>query len=204
MGQPRRSRIRVFASSRRPRSEDSANLMLLSGILITTAFIVTALTLAQVSSLERQAAAETPAIMSSEWRFMHERVPANVNSSMGAETGNATFFNVTFPAIAETFRSVEAGKGYDIAIRLAGSTLPPAIIVESDLLDTSGFNYAAYSIDGKVHYSQPYDGVSDGLIWGACHDGRTGGCAIGVLVHVHLTDGASTVEETILVPTNQE
>lgn len=184
---------------RRPQ-EDGANLMLLSGILITVAFIVTALTLAQVSSLERQAAADTHAVLSNEWRFLHERIPANVNVSIASDTKNDTFLNITFPAIAETFRSVEAGKGYDIELRLANSSRPASVTTEPSLV-TAG-KYAAYSVDGRVRYNQTYDGVPDGILWGACPDGMPGGCAVGVLVYVHLSDGASTIEESILVPTN--
>jgi hypothetical protein len=176
--------------------------MLLSGILMTIAFIVTALTLAQVSSLERQAAAETPDTLATEWRFLHDRIPDNLNVSIASDTNNDTFANVTFPAISETFRSVEAAKGYDITMRLAGSNVPthPS---ELDLVHSDG-KYYGNSTDGRIQYDGiPYDGKDDGLLWqGPCPDGTIPGCVVGVLVYVHLSDGLSTLEETILVPTN--
>lgn len=201
MDMARRGDIVVGSRGARP-DDDHGNLMLLSGILITVAFIVTALTLAQVSSLERQAAAEAPATLSSEWRFLHERIPANINVSIASDTKNETFLNVTFPAIAETFRSVEAEKGYDIVLRLANDTLS-IHPVESDLRGASG-NYSAWSVDGRVHYTQAYDGRADGLLWNmACPDTSIlGGCVTGVLVYVHLSDGASSIDEAILVPAN--
>jgi hypothetical protein len=211
-----RDSVGLIASSPRRRiaSDDDGNLMLLAGILITIAFILTALTLAQVASLERAAAAEPTSSIATEWRFLHDRIPNNVNVSIASDTRNDTFLNVTFPAIAETFRSVEASKGYDVELRLGGNGTSVFANERSFTTGLQGaFKDPTYSVDGRVNYGKlqmapyngaalPWDNVGDGLIWGACPDGTSGGCAIGVVVYVHLSDGASTIEETMVVPAN--
>lgn len=181
------------------RRRDDGNLMLLSGIIVTIAFIMTALTLAQVSSLERQAATQTPTTISQEWRFIHERLRSNINTSYTPDLSNATFADVVFPAITETFRSVEAEKGYDAIIRLADSGL------KVNKTETT-MTWPAYSIDGSQVTRTAEDDAYDGLIFAKpCRDaigGPANGCVNGVLVSVRLSDGVSTIEEVMLFAVN--
>ena len=184
--------------------------MLLAGIIITIAFILTALTLQQVGALERQAAAEPPLTLAAEWRFMHDRVASNVAVSVDEGTSNDTFVNNTFPAIAATFRAAEAEKGYDVTLRLANSTAK-VNKTEASIVDGSK-KYQAWSFDGKTDYSNKnYDGTAtvgdqkdDGILHEApCPSTNAGYCIGGVLVYVHLSDGASSLDEVMLLPTNQ-
>lgn len=181
--------------------------MLLSGIMITIAFIMTAMTVSQVASLEREAASKQASSLTTEWRFIHERLASNLNTAVTLETTNETFELVTFPSIVETFRSVEAEKGYDIVIRLAASTLA---VNKTEASLVSGATYVAdlASVDGKYtdFGGRPADGEADGLLhYAPCPDatGPPSGCLGGVLVAVHLSDGSATINEVMLIGVNR-
>lgn len=190
--------------SLRPR--DDGQLMLLSGIVITIAFIMTSLTLSQVASLERTAAAEHRVSIAEEWRFLHQRLATNFDVAITPDTTNSTVENVIAPTIIATFRSIEAEKGYDTVIRLAaaGSSVN---LTESQLRDPpwTGANYNAWDVAGTHHFTEVWDTRDDGLLWeNDCADptGPSTGCIGGVLVFVHLTDGSTTIEEVLLFRVN--
>lgn len=193
---PRRAR-------RSLKGDDGGQLMLLAGIVITIAFLLTSLTLSQVSQLERQAAAEKPATLTGEWRFLHERLAANLESAVPPDLTAQTFKGTTFPIIAATFRNIEAEKGYDTVLRLADANTKYNKS-EQLLLDASGTRYSAVSSDGSFTFDLPFDGVYDGVIYDpTCPDTEyVGGCIVGVLVFVHLTDSTSTMSEVILFAVN--
>lgn len=183
--------------------EDSGQLMLLAGIIVTSAFILTALTLSQVSTIERQSATDKPSTLSSEWRFLHERLATNFATAASPELTNGTFKDSTLQAVVATFRNIEAEKGYDMVIRLAAPTFDTT---EADLVDASSPpRYAATSADGEVPFAFHYDGTDDGILWQyPCPDTTaTGGCIAGVYVYVRISDGASSMEETMLFAVNQ-
>jgi hypothetical protein len=213
----------VVAWSRRRglRSDrDDGNLMLLAGIIVTIAFIMTALTLEQVGSLERQAASEPALTLAAEWRFIHDRVGGNLAVSITDTTKNATFTDQTFPAIAATFRAAEAEKGYDVTLRLAGASATvnktEANVITKDPAVTGPLVYGVRNDDGSLAKvlsvegtyditSKPYDGVNDGLVWVTpCPaTGSSNGCVSAVLTYVRLTDGTSALEEVMLFKVNQ-
>jgi hypothetical protein len=180
--------------------------MLLAGIVITIAFIMTAMTLAQVSSLEREAATqETAGGISLEWRFIRDRLSSNLNAAATNDMSDSTFVDYTFPSIAETFRSVESEKGYDIVLRLAGASVA-VNKTEASIMPVGAS--PLWSADGKssIPAGTAYDLTNDGLIhYAPCPDPAAGGasCVGAVLVVVHLTDGRSTLEEVMLVGTNR-
>lgn len=183
--------------------DDGGQLMLLAGIIVTSAFILTALTLSQVSSLERQAASDKPSPLAAEWRFLHDRLGTNLATAISPDLPNATFESTTFPSIIATFRNIEAEKGYDTVIRLAKGT--DFATSEADLLDGTGTAYYATSDDGAVSFTHAYDLGDDGLLWqAACPDpDAAAGCIVGVYVYVRISDGASAMEETMLFAVNQ-
>lgn len=178
--------------------------MLLAGIIVTIAFVTTSLTLAQVSSLERQAASKTDSPLPAEWRFIRDRLESNLNVSINTETKNDTFHETILPAIAETFRNIQAEKGYDVVIRLAGvnGTFNKT---ELSLVDAGVYD-SEYPINGPYVFDDAYDGYNDGILWeNPCPDpvGPVGGCIAGILLFVHLTDGTSSIEEVILLAVNR-
>lgn len=179
--------------------------MMLAGIVITISFILTALTLAQVSSLEKQAASDGPSPIVSEWRFLHERLASNFRTAVSAETTNQTFNETVLPTVIATFRNIEAEKGYDTIIRLAGGpTYTPSERNLTDPLDPT--RYGATTDDGSVTFSHAIDGVDDGRLWQTpCPDasGPSSGCLGGVYIYVRLTDGTAMLEETMLFPLNR-
>jgi hypothetical protein len=183
--------------------DDQANLMLLSGIVITIAFVLTALTLSQVSSLERASAADATTPVIAEWRFVHDRLASNLRTAVAPDTKNATFNNTIFPAIAATFRNIEAEKGFDTSMRLAFG----AENAKNERSLVSAGSYAAYSDDGRTLFNWAQDpNLDDGLVWkNPCPDpsGPVGGCIAGVYVVVHLSDGLSSIDESILFAVNQ-
>lgn len=186
--------------------DDSGQLMLLAGIVITLAFLLTALTLSQVSSLEREAAAEKSAPLSSEWRFLHERLAVNLESAVTPDLKLQTFKTTTFPIIANTFRSIEAEKGFDTVIRLADD--PTAFNkTEASASIQSGGVYNAWSSDGSFRFTAPADDDDgDGVIWyeDCPDDSAPNGCIVGVLVFIHITDSTSTMSEVVLFAVNVE
>lgn len=184
------------------RADDGGQLMLLAGIVITLSFILTALTLAQVGTLERAAAAHKPSTLDAQWRFLHERLASNLEVGVTDQMSNHTFSSDTFPAIVSTFRTIQAEKGYDTVIRIANGTQYPS--QESHLHD--GVTYDAWSGDGAVHFDHAWDGVDNGVIWEApcpAAGGPPTGCIVGVYVYVRLSDASGSVEETILYAVNQ-
>lgn len=192
------------------RTDDGAQLMLVSGIVITIAFLLTALTLTQVASIERQSAADKPTSLGAEWRFLHDRLKTNLQTAVTVDTTNDTLNNTTFPAITATFRNIEAEKGYDLVLRIAGNQSGSGFYNKTEWQITTlgmgaGSSYANWSYDGGVHYTWPVDGVNDGLIWNKpCLDASApaAGCIQGVLVSLHLSDSTTSLDEVILVPVN--
>lgn len=174
--------------------------MILAGIILTLGFIITSLTLAQVSTLEREAAADRPSPLIQEWRFLHERLATNLNVSISEETSIATFKDSTLQRISATFRNVQAEKGYDTVIRLANDTFAKS--EHSELV--VGGNYDAYTMAGTLVSTSPQDTDDDGLIWNdPCPiSGPPSGCIVGVYLYIKLSDGSASVEETVLFRVN--
>ena len=185
---------------------DDGNLMLLAGIVVTIAFVSTALTLSQVSALERQAVTEATSSLAAEWRFIRDRLAASVNASITADMRNDTFLQSTLPAIVATYRGVEAEKGFDVVIRPATS-LTQYNKTEASLLNPplTGATYDAYAYDGtRVAWDKDPD-TGDGLLWRApCLDpaAPSTGCIGAVVLSIQMSDGESTLHEVILVATN--
>lgn len=184
------------------RRDDGGNLMLLAGIVVTIAFVTTALTLSQVASLERQASSEPSTTLAGEWRFLRDRLAASVATSVTVDLTDDAFNDTTLPAVVATFRGIQAEKGYDVAIRRA-TTL--SLFNKTEASIVSGGNYDAWSVNGK-HANWPKDSdQTDGILWEApCADGSgpTTGCIGGVLLSIHLADGESSLSEVILIRTN--
>lgn len=190
------------------RSDDSGQLMMLAGIVLTISFILTALTLSQVASLEREAAAQAPLPVISEWRFLHERLASNLNTAVGPETSLDSLKTVILPTVQATFRSVESEKGYDLILRLAGGSAYDASGNEADLI--VGANYDAWTWTGTTHFTHPTiedPDLTDGILWqdASCPepDAPAAGCIGGVYLYVRLTDGTVTLSESILFATNR-
>lgn len=184
--------------------DDSGQLMMLAGIVLTISFILTSLTLSQVSSLERAAASEDSSPLLGEWRFLHDRLASNLETATSAETTLQSFKETIMPSVAATFRAVEAEKGYDLTIRLAGGADHAATGNEASLL--TGNSYANWSYDGSTHFTHAQDAdTADGVIMQApCpENGAPAGCISGVYLYVRLADPRSAISETILFAVNQ-
>ncbi|HVM45093.1 MAG TPA: hypothetical protein VM582_04080, partial [Candidatus Thermoplasmatota archaeon] len=175
-------------------------------------FILTALTLSQVAQLEREASGQRDSPIVAEWRFLHERLDSNLKTAVAPETSRDAFATIILPTVQATFRSVEAEKGYDLTLRLAGPAHFAQWGREANLHD--GTQYNAWSWDGKVPFSHPTSEdpvLDDGIIWrtsppsscpGAPTSGPNAGCMVGVYLNVRLTDGVNTLQESILFATN--
>jgi hypothetical protein len=187
------------------RRDDGGQLMILAGIVLTLGFIMTSLTLAQVSELERQAAAEKPSPLVAEWRFLHERLATNLEVAISDETTNETFNDTVLLRVAATFRNVEEGKGYDLVIRKAEAGYARN---EEDSLVTSGsYSPKARTPAGNVVTTAAYDGHNDGILWASpcpADGASSSGCIVGVYLFVRLSDPYASIEETILFAVNQD
>lgn len=188
----------------RPRRDDEAQLLLLAGIVLTIAFILTALTLTQVAALEKEAAQQVGSPIISEWRFLHDRLASNVRTAVTGETTNQSFNDTVLPTLSATFRALAAEKGYDFALRKASDGNFTWNGNEASLV--SGASYNAWSDDGATHFTQVKDDqITDGILWQKpCPvDGPTAGCIGGIYIFVRLADGTTSLEESVLFAVNQ-
>ena len=176
----------------RPPREDGGQLMLLAGVVLTIAFILTALTLSQVSALEREAAADTSSPLIGEWRFLHERLATNLATAVGPETTEPMFLQTVLPTVIATFRAVEAEKGLDLVLRPAAGAAyantgnEEALVLAGDWED---------------------DGDANGVLWDedcAVEGALADGCIVGVYLFMRLSDGESSIQESVRFETNQE
>ncbi|HET6404330.1 MAG TPA: hypothetical protein VFH78_06760 [Candidatus Thermoplasmatota archaeon] len=194
------------------RDDDRGQLMMLAGIVLTISFILTALTLSQVAALEREAAAQGPLSIVNEWRFLHDRLSANLKTAIGPEMSIESFLSTILPTVQATFRAVEAEKGYDLTLRPAAGAIYDAPGNEADLAP-GGTTYNAWSWNGRVRFTHAVPAVpsaaaalDDGVIWETpCPDASApaAGCITGVYLHVRLTDGTTTLSESILFAANR-
>lgn len=190
----------------RRRSDDSGQLMMLAGIVLTISFILTSLTLAQVNSLEREAADAESSPILSEWRFLHDRLRSNLETAVNPETTNQSFNETLLPTIAATFRAVQAEKGYDLVIRKAGGAEYAPTGNEASLLNVAGTHYQEWSYDGSTRFAGPAVGeTTDGILWElTCPEtGTTPGCIGGIYLYVRLSDATTTIAESILFAVNR-
>lgn len=191
---------------RRMRDDERGNLMLLAGIVVTIAFVTTALTLSQVAALERQAVSDATTSLASEWRFIRARLGASVNASITGDMKNETFLTTTLPSLVATYRGVEAEKGFDVVIRPAG-VLTSYNKTEQSLLSppVTGATYDAYAYDGtRINWAADPN-TADGLLWRApCLDssGPATGCISAVVLSLQMSDGVSSLGEVLVIATN--
>lgn len=190
---------------RRRAGDDGGNLMLLAGIVVTIAFVTTALTLAQVSSLERQAASKPAVTLAGEWRFLRDRLMTSVENAVTVDTTSGVFNETTLPAVVATFRGIEAEKGFDVAIRRA-TTLDFFNRTEASLLNVAGTAYAVSPSNDHPTITWAKDSnQNDGILWEVpCADtaGPASGCIGAVVLSVHLSNGDSSMHEVLVVRTN--
>ena len=181
---------------------------MLAGIVLTISFILTALTLSQVASLEKQAAQEQPSPIIGEWRFLHDRLASNVRTAVTPETTNQSFNDTVMPTLAATFRALAAEKGYDLVMRKAGGGNFSANGNEASLLPGAGLTYVGNAYDNSFDFAGvPKDpDTTDGVIWQIpCPDssGPASGCIGGVYLFMRLADASTTVEESVLFAVNR-
>lgn len=185
--------------------DDSGNLLLLAGIVITIAFVSTALTLSEVASLERQASTESSTSLAAEWRFIRDRLDANLNTSIAVDTEASTYTSVILPSIASAFRTVESEKGFDLVIRPATTTALYGAS-EASMLNppNTGVIYGATPYKGSAFTFAKDSDQTDGIIWHSpCDDPSiVGACIQGVVVYVKLSDGTAALNEVILYRVN--
>jgi len=179
--------------------------MMLAGIVLTIAFILTALTLAQVSALEKEAAQEASTPIVAEWRFLHDRLTSNVRTAITPDTTNQSLNDTVLPALGATFRALAAEKGYDFVLRKAGDGNFTGNGNETGLLVAG--NYATWSHDGAFDYNAVTADANtgDGVIWqNPCPDasGPGYGCIGGIYLFLRLADATTTMEESVLFSVN--
>ena len=99
-------------------------------------------------------------------------------------------------------RAAESENVYDETLRFANGTSRD-IKTEANLVVSNA--YQGRSVEGSVNFAGiPYDQVDDGILTQKpCPDSYAGDCISGALVYVHLSDGASSLEEVMLFAVNQ-
>lgn len=191
------------------RQDDGGQLLLLAGIVLVMAFVVTAFTLGQVADVEKEASKEQDQSFLTEYRFVHSKLPSIVSGNTGRTTDNVSF-NTTFATTIQSFRNGLASKGYDASIFVAGNASAAekaeCTWMSNPLTACAGSSGAWRSVvpsGGTQPFDArlPYDGKSDGLVW-MC--GQANGALVGVVVQVYLSDGRHSVAETLVVALNTE
>jgi len=187
------------------RRDDRGQMLLLAGFVLVLAFVVTALTLSQVADLEKRATEDAGGALVSEYRFMHDRVGGTLQGAVGLSTDNDTLRDI-FASVVATFKNIEHEKGYDVSIVLAGDDA--GVSRDEDFfvdLATGRFKAGTESWDGATDYSNVrYDLVNDGILWtkaGRCST-VANGCVSGVVVRIFLSDGVSTMDESVVYAVN--
>ena len=188
------------------RKDESGQLLMLAGIVLTISFILTALTLSQVAALEKEAAQEAPSPILGEWRFLHDRLTSNVRTAVTPETTNQSFHDAVLPALGATFRALAAEKGYDFVIRKASDGNYAGNGNEASLIVAG--KYANWSHDGAVNFATVDADLdtADGIIWQKpCPDssGPAAGCIGGLYLFLRLADATTTIEESVLFAVNR-
>ncbi|MHB8603872.1 MAG: hypothetical protein ACYDCK_01350 [Thermoplasmatota archaeon] len=112
--------MRANRRARAAHDDDRGQLMMLAGIILILAFIVTALTLSQISDLEKQASQEQSSPLLNEYRAVRDKIGSTLADATGTGTDNGTFKS-TFKSIVAGLKGVEQAKGYDVVAFLAGS-----------------------------------------------------------------------------------
>ncbi|HWG91158.1 MAG TPA: fibronectin type III domain-containing protein, partial [Candidatus Thermoplasmatota archaeon] len=182
--------------ARRALRDDGGNLLIVAGITLMLAFIVTSVTLSEVNSLESRSLQDRDNSFLNEYRFLHEKLASSLSTTVASDV-DLTQFRSEFATIEETLRILEAAKGYDVVLRIGDTTsLSPGFKNELAFVNpTTGF-YEDWSFDGANNLDHiPYDGTNDGVI-------RQGSVIVGVVVNLRLSDGVRSVTESVLFPTN--
>lgn len=196
------SRSARHASDKQPpsrrrstRRDDSGQLMMLAGVILTSAFVTLALLPMEISDLERTAASELQrAPWVDDWREIRLRLVVELPRGASYARTADDFQDRTLPKIFDTYKEV-----------LASRALHGTLVIDADAETAAhdAFAYDAWTVTGQ-HLEIPYDGTDDGLIWDAScqppEDG-TAGCFIGVLLRIEAGDETMNIAETILVST---
>ncbi|HVL87511.1 MAG TPA: hypothetical protein VM681_05850 [Candidatus Thermoplasmatota archaeon] len=190
--------------------DERGQMMMLSGVLLVVAFVLTALTLAEIRHLEQETTKATEPGLSHEFRFLRDKVATTLRDVTGEHTTDLSFL-VAFNSTAITVREIANGKGYQLHLELAGneSVLAPkreydhytcrAANVDGGRCTASTIgNYTATAYNGAAVYdARPYDGASDGIV----HDSPTPTIRA-VIVFFHMSDPANSFEEMLVIPLN--
>lgn len=178
---------------------DGGQLLLLAGIILVLMFVVTSITLSEMSSIETDVAREHRAPIADEYDFVETRLNETMNSIVSESTTNSSF-NTTLDSLVGSFEGVQNSKGYDLVVELGGATTPAPKTEDPHFID--GGQYANVSFDGRRDFTgHNYDGVNDGILWYEEADDDEGHIK-GFVAYIYLADEASRIEGTVLFAVN--
>lgn len=182
-------------AGRRGSASDGGQLLLLAGFVLVMMFVVTSITLSEISSIEAGVSRSQSAPVLDEFSFIRAQTNETMRSLVTSDTTNSSF-NDTFDGVEDSFAAVENSKGYDLVMALGGgSTIAPSTEAEDF---AGGGHYDHVSFDGvRAFCEADYDGVNDGIIW---FDDEIKG----FVAYIYLSDHESQMESTVLFATNTE
>lgn len=183
-----------MTAARHERGNDSAQLMLLGGIVLVTGFLLVTGVGVEIRGIERTAVAELgdQVLPFQIWRELRVVVESEVRSLTPNWTSAQQFSQIQLPKIAAVYEGVL--EDYDLNGRVSIWTDG-----ESDLHD--GAYYDAWSHDGGTHFTEPYFGSDDGILQTSpcpADLGDTADCIIGVLLRFEVTAHDRGLAEPIL------
>lgn len=188
--------------------------MMLSGVILVIAFVITALTLAEIRNIEQGVVQSQQNRIWEEYRQLRDRIASALFEATENLTVNASFLS-SFNATMKNFANIELTKGHDFYAELAanGSRLAPKteyanftclFVHGENRCASNGMwrNYTGWSYNGTTNLSAknwPFDGRSDGIVFG----NASGESAIrGAIVYLYLADYQSRFEETLVIALN--
>lgn len=169
--------------------------MIVSGILLVLAFAVTALTLSQISDLEKRVASEASTPILSEYRFLREKLGSTLKDSVTRQT-TPTEFKSIFASAQSELKALAHQAGYDLLLYRAEPSrgldktewsftdlgrpdrytgVPPAGYDDPETdspANVAAADYFLRAYDNSFNWEQAYGGsevsydqTNDGILW---------------------------------------
>lgn len=181
------------AGPRRLVADDECQLMLLGGVVLVSAFLLTIGVGVEVNGLERNAVAHSGGEFPLHaWRELRVLIENETRSTTHNSTNAEEFRAAGFPRLAELYESVltDHNLNGDVSLWVEG---------EADLHD--GTSYDAWSHDGAFQFTESYYGSDDGILQTSpcpAELGDAADCIIGVLLRFEVTEHDHDMAEPIL------
>ena len=166
-------------------------LLILAGIILTLAFLLTAITISEIEAEKANVVRDTQDSLRDEFSYLRREFGSTLNASLPAGATDATF-RATFNDTKATYATLESSRGFEFHASLAGNDTIAPKTEWANFTRASNTLYRATSHEGAKSFdSFAYDGASDGIIHG------DGGIQ-GAIVYLLLADASASYGEVLV------